>query len=317
MQFTVTPKGAFNLDYTLDSGQVFRWERRGEWWYGVVNGGVLKVRQEGEVLECESSTDRMDSAFVRHYFRLDEDIEPILVSIMRDEQTSRAVQEFHGMGLIRQDGWECLASFVLATNSNIPRIKTMVSNVCSSFGSALEFEGREYRLFPAASTLAAAPLSRLRRCGLGYRAPYLKKVSKAVSMGRIDFAGLSRLGYEEARDLLLARLAGEKLLLGVGPKVADCVLLFSCGKDGAFPIDVWIGRALAQRYPGLLEPRLRKKLSAKRAALSLGDYQRLSNVARSYFGAFAGYAQQYLFMMARVEESSSSSKGSSSSGRAS
>jgi N-glycosylase/DNA lyase len=318
LEFTIGPSSAFNLGYTLDSGQVFRWERREEWWYGVVNGGVLKVRQDGELLTCESSTEAIDGAFVRRYFRLDDDIQPILFSIMKDTQITRAVQEFHGMRLIRQSGWECLASFVLATNSNIPRIKRMVSNVCEALGRTLEFEGSVYHLFPQPADLAAAPTSVLKRCGLGYRAPFLKKVAQAVDAGRIDFGELSVLDYERARDLLLARLSGAKLLLGVGPKVADCVLLFSCEKEDAFPIDVWIGRILARLYPSLVEPKLLRKLRGKKAALTLGEYQRLSSAVRHYFGPYAGYAQQYLFMLARSEDSTStSSRGSSSEGASS
>lgn len=303
MQFTVAPRPPFSLDYTLDSGQVFRWERRAESWYGVVDRGVLKVTLEGESLRCETSSDRLDGAFVRNYFRLDEEIQPILLSMMKDSTLTRAVQRFYGMRLIRQDGWECLASFVLATNSNIPRIKGMVANVSKAFGEVVEFEGTSYNLFPQPAALAEAPMVRLQGCGLGYRAPFLKKVAQAVDRGRIDFGELSVLDYERARDLLLVRLSGEKLLLGVGPKVADCVLLFSCGKDEAFPIDVWIARTLVRLYPQLLDPKLRKKLSGRKAALTLKEYKRVSDSAREHFGAYAGYAQQYLFMLARAEGS--------------
>jgi N-glycosylase/DNA lyase len=313
LEFAVDLRAPFNLEYTLDSGQVFRWENRGEWWYGVVGGGVLKVKQEGESLRCESSSDRVDGAFVRNYFRLAEDIQAILLSIMKDSTVTNAVQEFYGMRLIRQEGWECLASFVLATNANIPRIRGMVSNVCNAFGEPVEFERTVYRLFPKPSALADAPTSRLEECGLGYRAPFLKKVAQAVDSGKIDFGEVSILDYEKARDLLLARLSGEKLLLGVGPKVADCVLLFSSGKDVAFPIDVWVARTLVKLYPHLLEPKLRKKLKREKAALTLKEYARISGSARKYFGPHAGYAQQYLFMLARAEGSNFASSGRPSS----
>ncbi len=134
LEFALRPESPFALEYTLESGQVFRWEHRGEWWYGVVGGGVLKVRTEGDALSCVSSSDRIDSRYVASYFRLDEDPRPMFLSLMTDSVMARAVQEFYGMRLIRQDPWECLASFVLATNANIPRIRKMVSNVCDSFG---------------------------------------------------------------------------------------------------------------------------------------------------------------------------------------
>ena len=304
MEFTVQTSSPFNLEHTLESGQVFRWWRNGEWWQGVVAGTVLKVKQEGEVLRCQSGREGVDGAYVSRYFRLDEDLEGILATIMKDDAISRACQKFYGLRLIRQDRWECLASFVLATNANIPRIKKMVASVCSRYGERFEFEGDEHHAFPPPDSVAAARVSDLTACGLGYRAPFLKKVAGAVSHGRIDFTALDRLGYEDARELLLKELQGEKILLGVGPKVADCILLYSCGKDGAFPIDVWIARVLAESYPKLLGRSLRRKYAAdKKVKLSPSDYSEISARARAYFGEYAGYAQQYLFMAARAEES--------------
>lgn len=302
MNFVVGLATPFDLGYTLESGQVFRWEHRGEWWYGVVDGGVLKLKRDGEALTCVSSTDRIDSRFLSNYFRLEEDPRPILASIMVDGTMNRATQQFYGLRLVRQDPWECLASFVLATNSNIPRIKKMISNISSSFGERIVFEGTPYSAFPTPAALAEAPLSRLRSCGLGYRAPFLKKVAAAVEGGRLHFGELSMHGYDEARKILLGNLPGEKLLLGVGPKVADCVLLFSCDKDDAFPIDVWVARSLLRFYPSLIPPPLRRKLhSSSKKNLTKGEYELLSAVARRKFGKYAGYAQQYLFMLARSE----------------
>jgi len=110
LEFTLGLESPFNLDYTLESGQVFRWENRGEWWYGVVGGGVLRAKQEGDVLKCASSSDLIDSRFVRNYFRLDEDLQAVEASILKDDSVRQAVQRFYGLRLIRQDRWECLAS---------------------------------------------------------------------------------------------------------------------------------------------------------------------------------------------------------------
>ncbi len=301
MEFSIGLESPFSLDYTLESGQVFRWENRGEWWYGVVSGGVLKVKQEGDTLRCISGSDLLDGAFARNYFRLDEKLEQVLDSIMKDETMTQAVQRFYGMHLLRQDRWECLASFVLATNSNIPRIKKMVAEICSRFGEPLEFEGVQYYDFPRPERLAAASVAGLRECGLGYRAPFLKHVAASIEDGKVDFSELTFRDYADAREILLKKLFGEKLLLGVGPKVADCVLLYSLGKDEAFPIDVWVARELAKSYPQLLTRELRRKLAPERKAkLARGDYERISSSARSFFGRYAGYAQQYLFMLART-----------------
>lgn len=299
LEFTLELEGPFNLNFTLDSGQVFRWERRGEWWYGVVRDGALKVMQEGERLRCSSGSEAIDIAAVTRYFRLDEDLQPILASIAKDEKVTKAVERFYGLRLIRQDVWECLASFLLATNANIPRIKKMVSAICERYGEKSEYEGSAFSRFPTAASLAGARLEDLVRCGLGYRASFLRRVAQSVVDGRIDFSQLPRMGYEEAKRVLLTELLGEKVLLGVGPKVADCVLLFSCGHDDAFPIDVWIARELAKSYGGLLGPSLVKRLSGETAKLGPRDYEKVSSGVRSYFGQYAGYAQQYLFMAAR------------------
>jgi N-glycosylase/DNA lyase len=300
MEFTVSLDSPFSLEYTLESGQLFRWERRGEWWWGIVSGGVIRMKQEGDLLRCSSSSDRLNSEFVTRYFRLDVDLDHVLATISRDETISRAVEKFYGLRIANQDTWECLASFVLATNANIPRIKKMVTTVCSRYGGALEFEGEKRNLFPAASELANASEKGLLACGLGYRAPFLKRVANSVAEGRVDFAEVRNVGYAESRKLLLTELLGQKLLLGVGPKVADCVLLYSCGKDEAFPIDVWIAKVLASSYPALMGPALIRRYQAEgKTKLSPSDYDRISARARAYFGKYAGYAQQYLFMAAR------------------
>lgn len=304
MEFTLNLTGTpFNLEYTLSSGQAFRWENRGDWWYGVVEAGVMKVRQEGETLACSTSSELLDSSFTRGYFSLEDDFGEVFASMRRDETMARAVQEFYGMRIMRQDRWECLASFVLATNSNIPSITRMVNNVCQRLGDAFQFEGRTYNAFPTPERVAEAPEETLDGCGLGYRAQFLRKVAKSVYSGRIDFSEVAMLDYVEARRSLISRLLGEKLLLGVGPKVADCVLLFSLGKDEAFPIDVWVARALARYYPELLSDRMKARLaSGKKATISAGEYEKISAAARGRFGPFAGYAQQYLFMLARSEK---------------
>lgn len=300
MEFTVPLSSSFSLEHTLESGQVFRWAKRGEWWYGVVAGGVLKVRQESEVLRCETSSDVLNSAFVTGYFRLNEDLEHVLSTITRDEVMTRAAEKFYGLRLISQDRWECLASFVLATNANIPRIGKMIAAICANFGRPIDFEGESYYSFPTPEALSGASVYELTACGLGYRSPFLRRVSVSVLRGKVDFDRLASQPYEEAQKLLLKELFGEKVLLGVGPKVADCVLLYSCGKDEAFPIDVWIARILAKSYPDLLSAPLRARLKRdEKAKLSPGDYARLSSSARRYFGRYAGYAQQYLYMAAK------------------
>jgi len=306
MEFTMRIGSPFSLDYTLESGQTFRWQKQGEWWYGVVSRGALRLRQEGVTLICVPGSEFINSVFIRSYFRLDVELGKVLSSIMKDDTIALAVQTFYGLRLVRQERWECLASFVLATNSNIPRIKKMVQAICTRFGEPFQFEGMDYYAFPKPEVLAEASVSDLRGCGLGYRAPFLKQVASSVYNGRVDFSNLSMLDYIDARNTLTKELHGEKLLPGVGLKVADCVLLYSFEMDEAFPIDVWIAREIAKSYPALLDSDMRRKLgTGSRARIGRGDYDRVSRKLRFYFGQFAGYAQQYLFMMARLRRSQS------------
>lgn len=303
MEFTISLDSPFSLEHTLKSGQLFRWRKRGEWWYGVVSGSVLKIQQDGDTLRCITGSDRLDSRFVTNYFRLDENLEHVLGTLTKDEVITRAIEKYYGLRLVRQETWECLGSFVLATNANIPRIEKMVAAICARYGTRFGFEGDSYSSFPVPRALAGAAMADLRACGLGYRAPFLKRVAASVADGKIDFDGLASLPFDDSRNMLLKELLGEKVLLGVGPKVADCVLLYSCGKDEAFPMDVWIARVLAKSYPRLIAPPLRARLARDgKIKLSYGDYLRLSESVRKHFGQYAGYAQQYLYMDARERE---------------
>ena len=292
----------FDLGHTLDSGQSFRWAVRGEWWYGVILGSAIKVRQEEASLVCETGDERLTPRSVHEYFRLDDSLERIYSKIMKDQHVTEAIQRFYGLRLINQDVWECLVSFVIATNTNIPRIKLMISKLCERFGEKATFEGNTYSVFPTASALAEASLVDLTGCGLGYRARFVRSVAQKVSTGTVDLEELRLLDYERAKDLLTERILGEKTLLGIGRKAADCILLFSCGKDSSFPIDVWMARVLSKYYPKLFDRETARRLDSHvshSTRLTSGQYEKVSASMRKYFGDYAGYAQQYLFHDAR------------------
>lgn len=260
------------------------------------------MRQEEASLVCVAATERLTAQSVHEYFRIDDSLERIYSKIMTDDHLTEAIQRFYGLRLIQQDPWECLVSFVIATNTNIPRIKLMIANICAKYGIEEAFEGNPYSLFPTPEALANASIDELRGCGLGYRARFVRSVAEKVSAGRIDLEELGLLDYEPARDLLIERLLGEKTLLGIGRKAADCILLFSCRKDTAFPIDVWMARVLSRYYPTLFDRGIAKKLDSRvsnSGRLSGGAYEKISAAMRSHFGEYAGYAQQYLFHDAR------------------
>lgn len=273
----------FNLDVSLCCGQVFLWERRGDWWFGVVGGKAMKVRQAGGLLEFAGA----DEKFVKRYFSLDHDLEHISAEIGKDEYVKAAVRKFWGLRLIRQDPWECLISFICATYKSVAAIRQVLVKLSATFGETVVFEGEEFHGFPTARRLAGASLRELETCGLGYRAKYVLATSKMVCAGDHNVEALKKMPYDEGKHILLE-------FPGVGQKVADCVLLFSLDKLEAFPVDVWIKRVLLRHYAGCFEASAVKRL-AEKEGLSDGDYARLNAFGREYFGGHAGYAQEYLY----------------------
>jgi len=282
---SVTP---LDLNHTLGCGQVFRWAREGDWWYGVAGGKALKIGLFGDRLRFQASPTGGDTShFVGRYFRLDDDLPLIASEINRDEHIDAALQAFHGLRIVRQEPWECLVSYVCATYKNIPAIRGIIRSLSQRFGERVTMEGRPFHAFPRPGDLAEADPRELRKCGLGFRAEYISEISKLVAEGEFGLEGLMRVGYEEARRRLIS-------LPGVGPKVADCVLLFSLDRLEAFPVDVWVRRIVLESYPDHFEqPFIHKVLNRK--SITPGEYQRIGSFGRRYFGRYAGYAQEYLY----------------------
>jgi N-glycosylase/DNA lyase len=265
------PASDFSLQDTLASGQAFRWVQHDGWHYGVIGPSVLKVRQAGDRLQCESADASLGPNRIAQYFGLDLHLPEILSSIDVDMQIHHAIVQHRGLRVLRQDGWETLASFICASFNNIKRIEGMIENVCQAFGIPVALNGFRGFGFPRPEVIAGASERRLRSLGLGYRAPYLKATARLVADRQLPIAHLARVDYETVKTALLG-------CDGVGDKVADCVALFGFEKYEAFPIDVWIERAM--RYYFRHRPMTRKRLH---------DY------ARQHFGPYAGYAQQYLY----------------------
>jgi len=287
-------KTPFNLDYTLACGQAFRWEKLNGWWRGVLRETVVKIRQSGEVLRYQSYPKRVNSAFVWSYFRLDDDLPQIYSRIRKDRYINEAVKRFQGLRLMCQDPWECLISYICATNKNIPAIKNMISNMCMRFGKKIPVENEEFYTFPKPHALAEANLKELRLCKLGFRAERVKAASKLVSSGAFDLEAMKTLPYERAKKELMT-------LPGVGPKVADCVLLFSLDKLEAFPIDVWMKRIILEFYREHFEQSFIDKVTAKKF-LSPREYEIIRCFGRKYFREYVGYAQEYLFHFKRCQK---------------
>jgi len=256
-----------DLDLTLGCGQTFRWRRDPDGsWTGVVGRSVLRLSASGHGLAVDPmAASPCMKKELSIYLRASDDVATIQRNLGRDEVLSKGIRQVSGLRLVKMDEWECLISYVLATYANIPRIKAMIDSVATAFGDQV-LDG--VHAFPSVNDLREASLVDLSRCGLGYRAEYVRAICEVL--GPRDLDRMKRLSYADLRSEL-------KGLPGVGDKVADCVALFGFGRLEAFPIDVWMKRALSRLY-GVA-----------------GSYAALSEFARRRFGGFAGYAQEYLF----------------------
>jgi N-glycosylase/DNA lyase len=283
MKIRLSPSILFNVDYTLCCGQAFRWNKQGEWWYGVVREKAFKIRQTRNELEFENA----EVDFVKNYFGVYDNLPQILSKISKDEHIKRAVEAFKGLRILRQDPWECLISYICATYKNISGIKKMLYNLSKRFGNKTHFDAYDFYTFPTPERLARATHGELSRCGLGYRAKYVSETAKIVHKSDFEFERLRGLAYERAKEELLN-------FPGVGLKVADCVLLFSLGKLEAFPVDVRIKRVILKYYASHFPDKFVKKISRKKSP-SKSEYEQLSLFGRRYFGEYAGYAQEYLY----------------------
>ncbi len=265
----------FSLKATLESGQLFRWQLFDGWYYVVVGSSVIKARQEGTALlyECSDASFDVPSFFGLKDGRYSSIIKKISQS---DERIAAAVRKYNGMRILRQQPWECTASFICSSFSNIKRIRKNLNAVAAAYGSRISCDGYSAYCFPSASDIAENS-EKLKGCGLGYRAKYLEETARIVSNGfSFESVRKGKCGYVSAKARLME-------LSGVGEKVADCILLFSLGFSEAFPVDVWIERAMRQH-----------RIIRARASL-----REIAEAGRRIYGRNAGYAQQFLYHYAR------------------
>ena len=271
-------KSTINIETTINSGQVFLWNRIEDRWIGIDGQDIIILNQSP--FSAKSSSNE-----INNFFREDDNLKKILLNISRDKIVARSVKQSPGLRLIRQDPFQCYISFICSSNSSIQNIKSMLENLCKKFGTRQEFEGYELATFPKAEILAKATMKELADCRLGFRAKYVKEASLAVESGKIDFAWLKKTDYKTALESL-------KKILGIGNKVADCIALFSLDKMEAFPIDRWTQRILLKYYKKYFDNVTEKPVTEKK-------YEKLHEEIVEYFGPYAGYAQQFLFKMER------------------
>ena len=255
----------FDLAQTLDCGQAFRWVERSPWeWEGAAFGKFLRLSQQGEGVLFHCSPKDYEETW-RPYFDLDADYAAKRAALSQMGPALREAAAFApGIRILRQEPWEALCSFIISQNNHIPRIKGILHRLCEAFGQPIGDTG--WQAFPTPQRLAACDLQDLAPLRAGFRAKYLLDAAQKVASGAVDLEQVAASPVEEGRQLL-------QKIFGVGPKVAECALLYGFHKTECFPLDVWMKRATATLLPGT-DPR--------------------------DFGENAGLAQQYLFHYSRL-----------------
>jgi N-glycosylase/DNA lyase len=265
----------FDLKNTFLNGQCFRFDPYKDGYLGIALDKVIFLKKEGDMFYIDGVTEHeFDSLFV-DYFDLSRDYKAIASSFLTEENLEKAIDYGSGMRILRQDPWETLISFIISQNNNIARIKGIVSRLSAKYGTSTEYDGAVFYLFPTAQQLKNVTEADYKSLGLGYRAGYLEKTVKDMLENKIDLNALKNVDYFIAKEMLLK-------LHGVGPKVADCILLFGLNHLEAFPVDTWIKKVMESLY-------------LKRSATN----KEIWCFAQKAFGEYAGIAQQYLFYYAR------------------
>jgi len=265
----------FDLRLSMGCGQVFGWEWDGEWCIGMIGPSAVALRQAGDEIHYISDGGARARA-IRAYLGLYDDYGRIMRSIARDDFMKKALKVGRGLRILKQDAWPCLGSYILSSNNRVERIQSLVMEISMRMGEAHSVGGRMVYAFPEPEVLAACHEGDIRSCGAGFRSPYLNESARMIATGEVDLDVVAGLPYDQAKETL-------KRLPGVGEKVADCVLLFAFSMGEAFPVDVWIKRAVERVYFNSRDLKVRE----------------IHEFARSHFGEYAGYAQEYMYHYAR------------------
>lgn len=259
-----------DLQNTLESGQTFRWQRNGDRYRTAFDGEALEAWTAPEGLRYR--TTGLPRHRVEHVLGIPDPLKEIHESIRVEPRVREAIEEYGGMRVVNEEFFPTLVSFIISAQNNIPRIKDLVLELSRRYGEPARLNGDTVHEFPRPAELAKASEQELREIGLGYRAPYVRESARMIRDGELDPRRIKELDYYEAHTEV-------QRLVGVGDKVADCVLLFSLDFHEAVPIDTWIARTIEEYYP----------------SLSGEDYRKTADNFRDLFGGYAGYAQNYLF----------------------
>ncbi len=274
---------SFELRDIFECGQCFRWDKEDDGSYtGVFKGNVLNVKKEKDNVIFKGMCNGNIKEIVEEYFDLNRDYAKIKRELAKIDENMRISIEYgKGIRILNQDLWETIISFIISANNNIPRIKGIIEKLSKKYGDKIEWNGKQYYTFPSPEQLKDVTVEEYRKLGLGFRDVRLYETTKMVLNKKIDL--------DEIQNTSDTSVVREKLLelAGVGPKVADCILLFSTLKRfDVFPIDVWVRRVMNDLY---IHNEDENKVSKKQ----------IEKIAEEKFGNLAGLAQQYLFYWRR------------------
>ena len=285
---------SFNLEHIFECGQCFRWNKKdNENYIGVIKNAVIQVQKNGNdyVFNGElfkelnkSSDDNLNfEELITYYFDLDTDYSIYKKKLSKiDNYLLESIKFGEGIRILNQDLWETIISFIISANNNIPRIKKILERLSINYGKKIDFKGTEYYSFPTPEQLSKASIQDLRNLGLGFRDERVYNTTRKILSKEIDLDIIKKLNNtEKMREELLK-------LDGVGPKVADCILLFSLKRRDVFPIDVWVRRVMNDLY---IHNENEEKVNKKE----------LQKLAEEKFLGLSGIAQQYLFYWKREE----------------
>lgn len=282
-RFELQNPDSFDLVHIFECGQCFRWNQNDDGSYtGVIKNAVINVRRENDKIIFEGTT--LEESFenlIKYYFDLNSDYSIYKEKLSKvDDYLKDSIEFGSGIRILKQDLWECIISFIISANNNIPRIKKIIERISKEYGTRIIYNDKEYYLFPTPEQLSKATVEDLRGLGLGFRDKRIYNTTKLILDKNIDL--------EKIANMSNTNLMREELLKldGVGPKVADCILLFALKRVDVFPIDVWVRRVMNDLY---IHNEDEEKVNKKE----------LQKLAEDKFLGLSGIAQQYLFYWKR------------------
>ena len=281
--YKLSNQDSFELMHIFECGQCFRWNKENDGSYtGVVENSIINVKKEDNTVIFKGKTKNNNlEEIVTNYFDLKTDYKKYKNQLSKiDQYLNESIIFGEGIRILKQDLWECIISFIISANNNIPRIKKIIERLSINYGEKIIFEGKEYYTFPTPESLSNATIEELRSFGLGFRDKRIYNTTKMILEKEVDLDKIKNMkSTDEMREELLK-------LDGVGPKVADCILLFSLKRLDVFPIDVWVRRVMNDLY---IHNDDEEKVNKR-------ELQRL---AEEKFVGLSGLAQQYLFYWKR------------------